>query len=89
MGTGAGRVEIYHDGEWGTVCNDIRWGNSDARVVCKQLGFTGGRALWHNLFGAGEGRIWLRDVRCRSGWGENLHDFIRKMLDTKRLQWNS
>ena len=33
-----GRVEVCQDGQWKTVCND-GWGDREARVVCRQLGF--------------------------------------------------
>ncbi|KAM4598238.1 scavenger receptor cysteine-rich domain-containing protein DMBT1-like, partial [Polymixia lowei] len=72
-GTGpcSGRVEVYHRGQWGTVC-DNSWDIIDAKVVCRQLGC--GKALdvkYRAYFGEGSGDILMSGVTC-SGSEETL-----------------
>ena len=34
-----GRVEMCDEGEWKSIC-DRKWGDEEAEVVCRQLGYT-------------------------------------------------
>lgn len=75
-----GRVEVYHDNEWGTVCDD-EFGNNEAKIVCRMLGFKGGKAFQGSeKYPPGSGTILMDDLMCTgnesslfdcgfNGWG--------------------
>ncbi|XP_030852037.1 deleted in malignant brain tumors 1 protein-like isoform X2 [Strongylocentrotus purpuratus] len=68
-----GRIEIFHDGEWGTVCDDS-WDIQDGVVACRQLGYFGVDTVYDRAhFGEGSGTIWLDDMQCR-GTEDRLSD---------------
>ena len=57
-------MEVYYNGEWGTVCDD-GWDDTDAGVVCRQLGLgSSGVALGSAQYGQGAGSIWLSRLSC-------------------------
>jgi deleted-in-malignant-brain-tumors protein 1 len=62
-----GRLEVCWNETWGTVCDGF-WSTSDAKVACRQLGFStrsGSYTAYSNAhFGEGEGPILLDDLIC-------------------------
>ena len=59
-----GRVELWINGEWGTVCDDW-WSLNDAYVVCRALGYSGAsEAPCCARYGQGTGSIILDNLVC-------------------------
>ena len=57
-------MEVNYNGEWGTVCDD-GWDDTDAGVVCRQLGFGfSGTSIVSAGFGQGSGPILLDGISC-------------------------
>ena len=64
-----GRVELWINGEWGTVCDD-GWSLNDAHVVCSVLGYSGAsEAPCCARYGEGIGSIILDNVGCSGSEG--------------------
>lgn len=62
--TDFGRLEVFVDGEWGTVCDD-EFGSNEANVACKMLGFGRSTSVRTNAYyGQGSGPILFDNVQC-------------------------
>jgi hypothetical protein len=75
----AGRLEIYRDKRWRTVCA-AGFGPADARVVCRQLGMRGfAMVVKPKVFGPGKGLVWRRQFAC-SGKEQRLEKCASRQL---------
>ncbi|XP_077862611.1 lysyl oxidase homolog 3A-like [Saccoglossus kowalevskii] len=93
---GSGRVEVFYDGKWGTVCGDS-WNMASANVICRELGFGTAKeiSLSSDTYGQGTRNVWLDKVNCtgdensifdcpHSTWnyaGESLNGFCTHAND--------
>ncbi len=59
-----GRVEVYHNNQWGTICYDY-FDHYTANVVCQMLNFTNGVLCYGGayIFGQGTGIQIAKNLR--------------------------
>ena len=75
---GHGRLEIFHDNRWGTICDDF-FEMANAHVACRQLGYIDAAERIRAFGGAPSRSFWLDDVRC-NGTESRLVDCHRPHL---------
>uniref|UniRef100_A0A3P9NQU3 SRCR domain-containing protein n=1 Tax=Poecilia reticulata TaxID=8081 RepID=A0A3P9NQU3_POERE len=72
-----GRVELYLNSTWGTVCDDA-WDLRDAQVVCRLVSCGEATHAWGEAhFGPGTGTILLDNLKC-SGTEASLQQCLHK-----------
>ena len=60
----SGRVEMFVNGAWGTVCDD-QWDINEANIICRNLGYGHATAAPTSAaFGEGKGPIYLDELVC-------------------------
>ncbi|MGH0169076.1 UNVERIFIED_CONTAM: hypothetical protein FKN15_056154 [Acipenser sinensis] len=75
----AGRLEIFYNGTWGSVCSN-KMSSTTVNMICQQLGCGGkGTLQYTNQFGAGSGPKWLDEVVC--------HGFESVLWQCSSLPW--
>ena len=71
-----GRLEIFHNDKWGTICDDYFDINA-TQVACRMLGFGGALDFYPNAVlgqGATDEPIWLDDVVCETGTETSFYE---------------
>ena len=61
-----GRVELYYNNTWGTVCGDGYWSQVDSNTVCRQLGYTEARQYYATSFVPESVPVWMDRVNCNT-----------------------
>ncbi|KAJ7389490.1 hypothetical protein OS493_031462 [Desmophyllum pertusum] len=95
-----GRIEVFHDGVWGTVSRYYSRYKELAKVVCRQLGYGGGMLVPSSAtLGPGKGVIWMSRLRCNGdektitacghvGWGitDGNHHYDASVICTPTVR---
>ncbi|XP_052266954.1 scavenger receptor cysteine-rich domain superfamily protein-like isoform X1 [Dreissena polymorpha] len=78
----SGRVEVFHNDAWGTVCDDS-FDDVEAKVICRMLGFgtSNAKSLTGAYYGEGQGKIVVDDMNCQ---GEEVD-----ISDCKSRPWGT
>ncbi|KAK3096265.1 hypothetical protein FSP39_025096 [Pinctada imbricata] len=77
-----GRVEVKHNGVWGSVCaRNISSGDADA--ICRNIGFSTGNKKIQPVgtYGAGTGPVWINDVQCRGSESD--------LIECSNITWST
>ncbi|KAK3606288.1 hypothetical protein CHS0354_037964 [Potamilus streckersoni] len=68
----AGRVEIYFDGRWGTICDNL-WSRYDARVFCRTMGYADGTSHGSSFrLATGTIPVYMSGLECDGTEGDLL-----------------
>ena len=73
-----GRLEVFFDGEWGSVCNR-NWGRWSGTVACKDLGYESlVKVTGTSQYNSAENTpIWLNGVQCAK-YDKRIRDCVHE-----------
>ena len=66
----SGRLEVYHEGQWGSVCSD-QFGYQEATVACRMMGYSSAKQAFTNEYEASS----LSQFKC-DGKESHLSDCL-------------
>ncbi|XP_019848822.1 PREDICTED: uncharacterized protein LOC109580260 [Amphimedon queenslandica] len=80
-GRNEGRVEVYNQNVWGSVCSN-NFDMKDGNVICKYLGHPGLEEIYNkeetpsSMVRTSEGAIWMNNLQC-NGYEETPFDCLQ------------
>ena len=70
-----GRLEMFYDNSWSSICNSGWRDDVESAVVCTELGFgRWGLAVSYHSFGQGGGPIKVTAIQCPTDSENSLND---------------